>query len=96
MNEERNEVEKYVEICKQPFKPEFEKMMKEKVIPHVDMTHFKILMEQAGKICIEREVWNNCDNIIMLIEQLKIELKMLIEYNKVWKHQEKDTDADKP
>jgi hypothetical protein len=80
-----NEKEKYIEICKHPFTPEFEQMIKDKVIPHINKEHWEILMNQASEICSERTGWNNCDNILMLTEQLKVELKVLIEFNKLWR-----------
>jgi len=67
-----NEIEKYIEICKKPFRPEFEAFIKEKVIPHADMEHWKILMDQANEICLERAGWHTCDNVLMLVDQLKV------------------------
>ena len=79
--------EKYVEICKNPFRPEFEKMVKEKIIPYSDKEHFSILMDQISEICTERTGWNSCDNILVLITQLKAELECVVEFNKTWKYQ---------
>lgn len=72
---------KYVKICKQPFTPEFEAMIESDVIPNVNKEHFELLMDKVSEICSEKEGWNNCDTLFMLVTQLKAEMMVLIDLN---------------
>ena len=76
-----NETKKYVEICKHPFTPEFERMLEELVIPYVDSEHYNIMLDQTTKIFTERVGWNTCDNVLVLVIQLKSELQAIAEIN---------------